>query len=120
MAFFMNLASLMGNIWKNNQMKVYKKLGLLFVLWRMRFLNIRQVICKIASRWDLKSRDFSNLHFVGKLGQKIKYLKNHNFETTQVINIKLVSLKSDEKDLCKYIKSDSQLLIFKITLDYLR
>ena len=101
-------------------MKVYKKLGLLFVLWRMRFLNIRQVICKIASRWGLKSEDFSNLHFVGKLGQKIKYLKNHNFETTQVINIKLVSLKSDEKDLCKYIKSDSQLLIFKITLDYLR
>ena len=34
-------------------------------------------------------------------------------------NIKLVSLKSDKKDLCKYIKSDSQLLIFKITLDYL-
>ena len=38
-------------------MKVYKKLGLLFVLWRMRFLNIRQVICKVASRWDLKSED---------------------------------------------------------------
>ena len=57
-------------------MKVYKKLGLLFVLWRMRFLNIRQVICKIVSRWDLKSQDISNLHFVGKLGQtKIKYLK---------------------------------------------
>ena len=32
----------------------------------------------------------------------------------------MVSLKSDlKKDLCKYIKSDSQLLIFKITLDYL-
>ena len=54
-------------------MKVYKKLGLLFVLWRMRFLNIRQVIYKIASRWDRKSQDFSNLHFVGKLGQKNKY-----------------------------------------------
>ena len=54
-------------------MKVYKKLGLLFVLWRMRFLNIRQVICKTASRWDLKSWDFSNLHFVGKMGQNIKY-----------------------------------------------
>ena len=76
----------------------------------MRFLNIRQVICKIASRWDLKSGDFSNLHFVGK---------NRNFGTTQVINIKLVSLKSDVKDLCKYIKSDSQLLIYKITLDCL-
>ena len=76
-------------------MKVYKKLGLLFVLWRMRFLNIRQVICKIASRWDLKPEDFYNLDFVGKLGQRIKYLKNHNFGTTQVINIKLVSLKSD-------------------------
>ena len=50
-------------------MKVYKKLGLLFVLWRMRFLIIGQVICKIASRWDLKSEDFSNLDFVGKLGQ---------------------------------------------------
>ena len=85
----------------------------------MRFLNIRQVICKIAFRWDLKSQDFSNLHFVGKLGHKIKYLKNHNFGTAQVINIKLVSLKSDKKDLCMYIKSDSQLLIFKITLDYL-
>ena len=94
-------------------------MGLLFVLWRMRFLNIRQVICKIASRWDLKSQDFSNLHFVGKLGQKNKSLKNHNFGTTQAINIKLVSQKSDKKDLCKYIKSDSQLLIFKITLDYL-
>ena len=78
-------------------MKVYKKLGLLFVLWRRRFLNIRQVICKIASRWDLKSQDFSYLHFVGKLGQKIKYLNNHNFGTTQVNNIKLVSLKSDKK-----------------------
>ena len=50
------------------KMKVYKKLGLLFVLWRIRFLNIRQVICKIASRRDLKSQDFSNLHFWGKLG----------------------------------------------------
>ena len=87
----------------------------------MRFLNIRQVKCKIASRWDLKSQDFSDLHFVGKLGQNINYLKNRNFGTTQVINIKLVSLKSDKqkKDLCKYITSDSQLLIFKITLDYL-
>ena len=57
-------------------MKVYKNLGFLFVLWRMRVLNIRQVICKIASRWDLKSQDISNLHFVGKLGKtKIKYLK---------------------------------------------
>ncbi len=37
-----------------------------------------------------------------------------------MINIKLVSLKSDKKDLCKYIKSDSQLLIYKITLDYLK
>ena len=100
-------------------MKVYKQLGLLFVLWRMRFLNIRQVICKIASRWDLKSQDFSNLHFVGKMGQKIKYLKICNFGTTEVINIKLVSLKSDKKDLCEYRKSDNQLLIFKITLDYL-
>ena len=100
-------------------MKVYKKLGLLFVLWRMRFLNIRQVICKIASTWDLKFQDFSNFNFVGKLGQKIKYYKIRNFGTTQVNNIKLVSLKSDKKDLCKYIKSDSQLLIFKITLDYL-
>ena len=36
-----------------------------------------------------------------------------------MINIKLVSLKSDVKNLCKYIKSDSQLLIYKITLDYL-
>ena len=78
-------------------MKVYKKLGLLSVLWKMRFLNIRQVICNIASRWDLKSQDFSNLHFEGKLGQSINYIKNHNFGTTQVINIKLVSLKSDKK-----------------------
>ena len=69
---------------------------LIFVLWRMRFLNIiRQVICKIASRWDHKSQDFSNLHSVGKLGQNIKSEKNHNFRTTRVINIKLVSLKSD-------------------------
>ena len=48
-------------------------------------------------------------------------LKNHNFGTTEVINIKLASLKSDlkkEEDLCKYIKSDSQLSIYKITLDY--
>ena len=29
------------------------------------------------------------------MGQRIKYLKNLNFGTTQVINIKLVSLKSD-------------------------
>ena len=36
-----------------------------------------------------------------------------------MINIKLVSLKSDVKDLCKYIESDSQLLLYKITLDYL-
>ena len=36
-----------------------------------------------------------------------------------MINIKLVSLQSDRKDLCKYIKSDSQLLIYKITLDYI-
>ena len=100
-------------------MKVYKKLGLLFVLWRMRFLNIKQVICKIASRWDLKSQDFSHLHFVDKLGQQVKYFKNHNFGTTQVINIKLVSLKSDKQDLCKCMKCDSQLLIFKLTLDYL-
>ena len=92
----------------------------------MRFLNIRQVICKIASMWDLKSRDFSNLHFVGKMEQRIKNFFFRNFGTTQVINIKLVSLKSDlkkkkkkKKNLCKYIKSDSQLLIFKITLDYL-
>ena len=42
-----------------------------------------------------------------------------HLRTTQVINIKLVSLKSDVKDLYKYIKSDSQLLIYKITLDYL-
>ena len=80
-------------------MKVYKKLGLLFVLWRMRFLTIRQVLCKIASRWDIKSQDFSNLHFVGKLGQINKYLTNHNFGTTQVINITLVSLKSDKKKI---------------------
>ena len=86
----------------------------------MRFLNIRQVIRKIVSRWDLKSQDISNLHFVGKLGQKNKYLKNNNFETTQVINIKLISLKSDVKELCKYMKSDSRLLIYKITLDYLK
>ena len=65
------------------------------------------------------SQDFSNLYFVGKRGQKFKYLKNHNFRTTQVINIKLVSLKSDKQDLCKYIRSDGQLLIFKITLNYL-
>ena len=51
--------------------------------------------------------------------QNIKYLQIRNFGTTQVINIKLVSLKSDLKNLCKYIKSDSQLLIFKINLDYL-
>ena len=57
-------------------MKVYKKIGLLFVLWRMRFLNIRQVICKIASRWDLKSENFSNLHFVGKMEQKKNNLVN--------------------------------------------
>ena len=31
------------------------------------------------------------------MGQNIKYLKNRNFKTTQVINIKLVSLKSDKK-----------------------
>ena len=48
-------------------------------------------------RLDLKSQDLSDLHFVGKLGQKIKYLNNHNFGTTQVINTKLVSLKSDKK-----------------------
>ena len=50
----------------------------------------------------MSSRDFSNLHFVGKMGQKIKYLKNRNFGTTQVISIKLVSLKSDKnlKNLC--------------------
>ena len=36
-----------------------------------------------------------------------------------MINIKLVWLKSEVKDLCKYIKFDSQLLIYKITLDYL-
>ena len=53
------------------------------------------------------------------MGQKINKFKICNFGTTEVINIKLVSLKSDKKDLCKYIKSDSQLLIFKITLDYL-
>ena len=47
-------------------MKVYKKLGLLFVLWRMRFLNIRQVICKMASRWDLKSQD--KFAFGGQIG----------------------------------------------------
>ena len=47
-------------------MKVYKKLGLLFVLWRMRFLNIRQVICKIASRWDLKS-DFTYIIVLSEL-----------------------------------------------------
>ena len=83
------------------KMKVYNLYcGLLFVLRRMRFLNIRQFICKIASRWDLKSQDFSNLHSVGKLGQQTKYYQNHNFGTTQVINIKLVSLKSDVKDLC--------------------
>ena len=52
---------------------------------------------KKASRWDLKSWDFSNLHFVGEMGQKKIYLKNHNFGTTQVINIKLVSLKSDKQ-----------------------
>ena len=61
----------------------------------MKFLNIRQVICKIAFRWDFKSQDFSNLHFVGKLGPKINIKKNHNIGTAQVINIKLVSLKSD-------------------------
>ena len=58
------------------KMKVYKKLGLLFVLWRMRFLKIRQAICKIASKWDLNSRDFSNLHFVGKMGQKLIFKKS--------------------------------------------
>ena len=59
------------------KMKVYKKLGLLvlFVLWRMRFLNIRQVMCKISSRWDLKSPDFSKLHFVGKRGKKLNIKK---------------------------------------------
>ena len=36
-------------------------------------------------------------------GKKNKYLKNHNFGTTQMINIKLVSLKSDVQDLCKHI-----------------
>ena len=44
---------------------------------------MRQTICKIASRWDLKSRDFSNLHFVGKMGQTIKYLKTRNYSSDQ-------------------------------------
>ena len=52
-------------------------------------------------------------------GKKKKKKKFCTFGTTQVINIKLVSLKSNKKDICKYIKSDSQLLIYKITLDYL-
>ena len=72
----------------------------------MRFLNIRQVICKIASRWDLKSQDFSNLYFVGKMPPPPPPKKEdlflfliRNFGTTQVINIKLVSLKSDLKKI---------------------
>ena len=73
----------------------------------MRFLNIRQVICKIASRWDLKSQDFSNLYFVGKMPPPPPQKKKEdlflflirNFGTTQVINIKLVSLKSDLKKM---------------------
>ena len=47
---------------------------------------------------------------MGKLVQNIKYLKDHNFETTQVINIKLVSLKKDfkkERSMQVYIKSDT-------------
>ena len=73
----------------------------------------------MQNSFQVKSQDFSDLHFVGKLGQFFFFFLNHSFRTTQVINIKLVSLKSDKKDLWKYIKSDSQLLIFKITLDYL-
>ena len=85
----------------------------------MRFLNIRQVICKIASRWDLKSRDFSNCILWANWGKILNISKKQQktFGTTQVIKIKLVSLKSDfffffkkekkkerkKRDLCKYI-----------------
>ena len=84
MAVFMNLASLMWNIWKNSQNEgVQKNWAYYLYCGGMRFLNMRQVICKIASRWDLKSRDFSNLHFVGKMGQTIKYLKSRNYSSDQ-------------------------------------
>ena len=64
-----NLASLMWNIWKNNQNEGLQKIGPVICTVENEMPKY-QVICKIASRWDLKSQDFSNLHFVGKLGQK--------------------------------------------------
>ena len=113
----MNLARLMWNIWKNNQNEDLQKIGPIICTVENEIPKYQTgYICKIASRWDLKSRDFSNLHFVGKI---LNIKKNRKFGTTQVINIKLVSQKSDKNDLCKYVKSDSQLLIFKITLDYI-
>ena len=97
-------------------MKVYKILGLLFVLWRMRFLNIRLYAIQLPDG-TLNLR-ISLIFILWANWGKNNNNKN-NFGTTQVININVVSLKSDVKDLCKYIKSDSQLLIYKITLDYL-
>ena len=65
----MNLASLMWNIWKNNQNEGLQKIGPIICTVENEIPKYQT--CKIASRWDLKSRDFSNLHFVGKMGQQI-------------------------------------------------
>ena len=55
----------------------------------------------------LKPKDFSHLHFWENWGKILTIKKNHNFGTDQAIDIKLVSLKSNQKHLCKYIVSQS-------------
>ena len=59
------------------------------------------------------------MQIANKSRQKIKSLKNHNFRPIQVIHINFIPLESDLKDLYKYINSNTELLNYKITLEYL-
>ena len=76
MAFVMNLASLMWISGRIIKIKVYKK--------KKKKKKNGPIICTVENEIPkyqtgymqnsfLKSRDFSNLHFVGKMGQKNKY-----------------------------------------------
>ena len=73
MAFFMNLARLMWNIWKNNQNEGLQKIGPIICTVENEIPKYQTGYMQNSFRWDLKSWDCSDLHFVGKMGQNIKY-----------------------------------------------
>ena len=63
----------MWNISNNNENEGLQKIGPIICTVENEIPKYQTVYANKASRWDLKSWDFSNLHFVGKTGQIIKY-----------------------------------------------